>query len=148
MQPSIPGGLDVGLAEAIPLSSALGGALPRPSVPAPEAETADQAVKQLPAAPSSLALFFSAVGSIGAWRLPRLARRLHLGHLPGWYHEGAPLQIGHAFAANLDFTALPPSCLDGTADPPPTWHPRRRKFTLRRESQRSLTTAAPRGPPQ
>jgi len=148
VQPGPQASPDSALAEAIPLGSSLATGLPRPLVAAPEARTSDQAVKQLPPAPSSLALFFSAMGSLGAWRLTRLARKVHLSHLPAWYHEGAPVQIGHAFATDLDFASLPVCSFEPPgSDRPPIPHPARREASPRLAFQCSLPPAAPRGPP-
>lgn len=67
-------------------------------------------VTALPGAPDSALLALSGLLSLGAVQLGRNMRKLHLGVLPEWYHEGA-VQVGHStpFDLDLGFTlaALP-----------------------------------------
>lgn len=48
--------------------------------------------------PSSIGLFLSGLMTVGAWHLGRSVGKWHphIGSLPEWYHDGGPLQVGHA----------------------------------------------------
>ena len=59
-------------------------------------------VKDLPAPPGSMQIALSGLLPLGAWRLMRQARYMHLAVVPHWYHCGCPDQIGHAKAFSLD----------------------------------------------
>lgn len=83
------------------------------------ANESSQPVLSMPPAPSSLALVMSGVLALGAYHGARSLPRLHLGHIPDWYHAGAT-QIGHATPLNpgdlvgaavfdLCFTVPPPA---------------------------------------
>lgn len=65
--------------------------------------------RELPPPPSSAGLFVSAALSLGAWQVVRSARHLRLGcgPLPDWYHAGAPMQVGHTVAFELNYTDMP-----------------------------------------
>ena len=104
-------------------------------------------VIQLPPAPSSTALFFSAMASIGAWQLVRSGRNLHLGAMPEWYHSGGPVQVGHITAFDLDFMNLPLCLFEEPVGERPFCYSAGRDIGLRLESQHFLTIADPRGPP-
>jgi len=108
---------------------------------------ADGGVKELPPSPASASLFLSAMGTLGALQLGRVVRKAHWGHLPDWYHAGAPAQIGHAFVADLDLTALPPCRFDQPAGERPFESNVRCEQPPRWNSQSFLPLAAPRGPP-
>ena len=49
--------------------------------------------------PGSVNLCLYALMSLALYSAPHWLKRLHLGHLPEWYHDGGPFQIGHSFAA-------------------------------------------------
>lgn len=104
-------------------------------------------VIQLPPAPSSTALFFSAMASIGAWQLVRSSKNLHFGAMPEWYHSGGPVQVGHITAFDLDFTSLPLCLFEEPVGERPFFYSTGRDIGLRRESQHFLSIADPRGPP-
>ena len=78
-------------------------ALSYSSAPAPV--TPPRVVRELPAGPGGATLFLMGVGCIGAVKLGRSVRGLHLQSLPDWYHAGGPMQIGHVSAINPDLTA-------------------------------------------
>jgi hypothetical protein len=113
----------------------------------------DSATQPLPSAPSSATLCLSAFAGFGVWQLTRSARKMHLGSLPEWYHDGGPAQIGHVTPLDLSFdlSALPICHFEapdpsGDQGPLPSWwlsrtprHPFSSQFTL--------LTADPRGPP-
>ena len=62
-------------------------------------------VRVLTGGPGSVALFFSALSGLGVWQLGRSARKFNFASVPGWYHTGGPIQVGHVTAINPDFTA-------------------------------------------
>jgi hypothetical protein len=129
----------------VPISSA---APPMPLLSPGEAATT-KAV-ELPSGPDSTGLFLSALGSLGFWQLGRSSKKLHLAHLPEWYHAEGPQQIGHAFALELgldgsilfdagDAEVLQDQhavCRYQWNEPPP-----------RLPVMNHLTPASPRGPP-
>ncbi len=99
--------------------------------------------------PDSVGLFLSALGTLGAWQLGRSSKKLHLGHLPDWYHAEGPRQIGHVLALELG--------LDGTIlwdSGKGTFLPDRPAFSYRWDegpprlsAQGCQSSAQPRGPP-
>ena len=114
----------------------------------PAADASLPPTRQLPPGPGSTGLFLSAVGSLGAWHLSRSARRLHLLHVPDWYHTGGPTQIGHAFAFELAFNALPPCSYTRPGGEQPSLHGLCWETPPPlSECQCLLTTVTSRGPP-
>ncbi len=109
--------------------------------PAPQAQV-------LPGAPSSLALFLSAMGSLGLWQLGRSARRMHLSHAPAWFHTGGPAQIGHSTPIDPDLTpGLPACCFDQPAERPRVDFTRHIERDALFKSQILLSVEPIRGPP-
>lgn len=142
------GTLAVSLAEGITLPADVGGTLADPGLPAWAGEVPEETlVKELPPAPDSLTLFLTAFGTLGAWRLTRLARRMPFGQLPAWYHEGAPARIGHSFASDLQFDSLAPCCVEQAAVEHSVCRFWQHEFDPRCVPQWSPLTSAPRGPP-
>ena len=56
--------------------------------------------------PSSAALFFTAMLSLGGLHVFRHPPSLHLSALPNWYHTGGAVQVGHVTPFDLDFQSL------------------------------------------
>jgi len=79
--------------------------IPTPN-PADEGEfdlpTPTSAAIELPGAPGSAQLFLSALVSVGAWQVVRLARGWQLAWIPDWYHDGGPGAVGLTAAAPPD----------------------------------------------
>lgn len=113
-------------------------------------QSPEMAVRELPAAPGSSALFAAAMLSAGVWQALRKARHAQWGHLPDWYHADAPQQIGHsvAFDPTLGFELLAVCVFDAPieADSSPLLD-FSRDFPSRHESQHFLTIQSPRAPP-
>ena len=86
----------------------IGGGLPGGDRPA--ANSAGREVHVLPGAPSSLALFLSAMGGLGLWQMGRSARKIHLANVPEWFHTGGPVRIGHSTPVEPDLAANLPAC--------------------------------------
>jgi hypothetical protein len=89
-------------------TNGLGGArwlMPGATGDAPASEPTN-AVRELPPAPGSLSLVFSALASLGAYQGVRSLRKLHFGAAPDWYHTGGPRQIGHVVVWDLEFPLL------------------------------------------
>ena len=70
-------------------------------------------IRVLPPAPESAALCLWALSGLGAWRLGRNARQMHLNAVPEWYARHAP-QIGSTkpfdFVTGFELLVLP-ECL-------------------------------------
>jgi hypothetical protein len=107
----------------------------------------DTAVIQLPPAPSSTALFFSAMLSLGAWQLARSSRDLHLGPMPEWYHSGGPAQIGHTTIFDFEYSAVALCVFDEPIPAPVLSQWLARESRPRVLDQHILSKADPRGPP-
>jgi hypothetical protein len=78
-------------------------------------------------------------------------KKLSLGVIPGWYHDGGPFQIGHSHAISPNYLApSPPYCFVqrhcGDEAPMPQYR-RETIVSLLRISQFTPTALASRGPP-
>ncbi len=104
-------------------------------------------VRELPAGPGGATLFLLGAGCIGAVKLGRSARGLHLLSLPEWYHTGGPIQIGGAAAFDFDYHTPVFCTLDEPAGVQQFSHHPRRDFPSRLDRQFFLAVEAPRGPP-
>lgn len=100
---------------------------------------------------SSLSLCLYALMGLGLIRSAPWAKKLSLGSIPEWYHDGGPFQIGHSHIATPNNLSLTPACcfiqpvfvVEGLI-------PQYRLGTvvsLWRESQFTSNVLAPRGPP-
>ena len=105
-------------------------------------------VRQLPAGPGGATLFLLGVGCIGAVKLGRSTRSLHLQFLPDWYHTGGPIQVGHAAAFEFDYYTPVFYTLDEPTGEQQFRHHPRRDLPSRCEDQFLFTVEAPRGPPR
>ncbi len=80
-----------------------------------------QPVRVLSDDQSSLSLCLYALMGFGLCRSAPWVKKLHLGWVPQWYHDGGPLQIGHSHAISPDCLCHAPVCCfvqpEGTADP-------------------------------
>ena len=65
-----------------------------------------KAVCELRPGPGGATLFLMGVACIGAVKLGKSARSLHLQSLPDWYHSGGPIQVGHVSVLDLDVQIL------------------------------------------
>jgi len=139
-----------------PATNPLPGCLHEPVVDEPdglEAPAAGQErpeVLRLPASPDSRTLFWWALSSLGAWQLGRYSRKLHFASLPEWYHAGGPVQIGQSQRWDLQ-RPMGDVALWYWPVPATTGQPRLRIVVHDSEDIRSffrsLSPAAPRGPP-
>ena len=66
-----------------------------------------QHLQNFTSGPSSLSLCLSALIGLGLCSSAHYVKRLHI---PQWYHDGGPFQIGHSFAVNPDSVCLAPAC--------------------------------------
>lgn len=101
--------------------------------------------------PGSASLCLYALMGLGLWSAPHWIKKLHLGHIPEWYHEGGPSQIGHSFAVSPEsLCPVPVYCF---MQPDETVEELMHKYRLRtivscwRKSQFTPETIAARGPP-
>ena len=117
-----------------------------------EPPTQTQPMMELAGGLSSINLCLCALMSLGLCSAPHWIKKLHLGHLPEWYHDGAPFQIGHSFAATpeslctLHVCDFNPPNNDSVDDFLPQFR-RREVISLWRESQFTPDSIASRGPP-
>jgi len=98
----------------------------------------------------SLSLCLCALLSLGLCRSAPWVKKLSFGCIPEWYHEGAPLQIGHSVVIAPDCLCSAAVCFaqpDTTeADLPSRYHDGTIE-PLRRKSQFISTIHAARAPP-
>lgn len=154
------GASPVALAEALPIGAAVREDahvsfssrvlpdLPDRNAALPE-QTPARGVRQLPGTPGSASLFLSAMLSVGAYRVLRQARLMHVAGLPEWYHAEAPAQVGHTFAFDLQFQPLAPCLYEAPAPAPAAIHLHSR-WPSRAPCPGlsvSVTVRVPRGPP-
>ena len=100
--------------------------------------------------PSSAAMFFTAMLSLGALQVFRHPPSLKLSALPSWYHSGGPAQVGHVTPLDLDFHSLTLCIFDpanrGVVDCTVVYGAAADQVN-RLLPQVVLSPAAPRGPP-
>ncbi len=116
-------------------------------LPQAEASPHSKMIAELPPGPSSTTLFFLALGSCGAFRVGRSAKKLHLGSAPEWFGVGGPQQIGHTSIVELDASALPVCHSDEPAGEHTIRHFIPQEPRLNIQAQYLLTTDPSRGPP-
>ena len=100
---------------------------------------------------SSLSLCLSALIGLGLCSSAHCLKKLHFGHIPEWYHNGGPSQIGHSLAVNPDsICPVPAYCFVQPTHAAEDLIPQYRSGTivsLWRESQYTPDVIASRGPP-
>ena len=116
--------------------------------PADTQSPPSRTVHQLPAGPGGATLFLMGVGCLGAVKLGRSARSLHLQSLPDWYHTGGPTQIGGAATFDFDYDTPVFCTLDEPAGVQQLRHYPRGDIPSRPDRQFFLAVEAPRGPPR
>ena len=101
--------------------------------------------------PGSASLCLYALMGMGLFSTPHWLKRLHLGHLPEWYHDGGPFQIGHSFAVSPEILCpVPADCIvqpDNTAEDSLPRYRQRTVVSCWRTSQFTPDLLASRGPP-
>jgi len=124
--------------------------LPRPNADVRQASPA-QYPPSLTDGASSFSLCLYALMGLGLVRSAPWAKKLSLGSIPEWYHDGGPFQIGHSHAVTANNLSLTPArCFVQLACVVKGLIPQYRLGTvvsLWRESQFTATVLAPRGPP-
>jgi hypothetical protein len=99
----------------------------------------------------SLGLCLYALLGLGLCKSAPLVRKVSLGAIPSWYHDGGPCQIGHSFAISPDcLSPVSVYCFvqpDRRDENPSPRYRRRGTVSLWRESQFTLSVLASRGPP-
>jgi len=116
------------------------------------AQTSDlQHLPSLTDGPNSLELCLSALISLGLCCSGQWVRRLSIGFVPGWYHEGGPLQIGHSFAVTPEtlyptpaYCFIQPFCSEDNHLPR---YCLKSVISLWRKSQFTPNVLSSRGPP-
>jgi len=101
---------------------------------------------------SSLSLCLSALVGLGLCSSAHCLKKLHLAHIPEWYHHGGPWQIGHSLAVNPDSVCpMPAYCFVQPIRTAEDRIPQYRSGTiisLWRKSQFTPDVIASRGPPE
>ena len=77
--------------------------LPNTAASHAEAKSERRNVIMVPAGPSSVSLFFSALAGFGVLHLGKNVRKLNFSALPEWYQADGPAQIGRATPLDPDF---------------------------------------------
>lgn len=111
-------------------------------------ERDSRVIRELPPAPGSATVVLSGLITLAAFGAMRSARDIHLAALPGWYHTGAPDQIGHTVVFDPTYDSLQ-LCW---AEPPPLnpqaiFPAHHRDLLSPWASNSTPRAAAPRGPP-
>ena len=101
--------------------------------------------------PSSVSLCLYALMGLGLCSTPHWIKRLHVGHIPEWYHNGGPIQIGHSLAISPEsLCSVPVHCFIQPVLAAERLIPKYRLRTvvsLWRKSQFTPEKIASRGPP-
>ena len=101
--------------------------------------------------PGSASLCLYALMGLGLWSAPHWIKKLHLGHIPEWYHDGGPFQIGHSLAISPEsLCPIPVFCFvqpDDTAEELIRQSRFRTIASSWQKSQFTFDVLAPRGPP-
>jgi hypothetical protein len=122
--------------EAEPLVAFTGGGIADfPVLPVASGPAADEdagqvrATKNVPIltdGQTSFSLCLYALLGLGLCRSVPLVKKVSLGYIPQWYHDGGPVQVGHSFAISPDCLCAGPVCFvqpEGPAeDPIPRYH--------------------------
>jgi hypothetical protein len=99
----------------------------------------------------SLGLCLYALVSLGMCKSAPWVKRMSLGVVPGWYHDGGPFQIGHSRAASTDCLNSALVCFIQPDSDRNDWRGQHRHdktiVSLWRKSQFARLVLASRGPP-
>lgn len=137
------------LASSVDLGSVPLGLLPDGEMDA--AQTCEaQPIQPLTEEQGSLSLCLCGLISVGVFRFALSIRKLSLGLIPDWYHDGGPFQIGHSLAIGPDLHFASGYCFvqpDCTAEDCPPQYYQGTTVSLWRKSLFTSTTLASRGPP-
>ena len=98
----------------------------------------------------SLSFCLYALLGLGLFKSAPCAKKLSLGIVPGWYHDGGPFQVGHSFAVSPDCLCSAPACFvqpNNATDNPSPQYCHEMIVSLWRRSQSTPTALASRGPP-
>ena len=110
-----------------------------------------QDLHSLTSGPSSLDLCLSVLLGLALCSCPHWVRKLSLGSIGQWYHDGGPAQIGHSLAVSIDsICPIPARCFIQPvcpADDIVPYYCLRVNASLRRKPQFTPDVIAARGPP-
>lgn len=98
----------------------------------------------------SLGLCLYALFGLGLCKSAPWVKKLSLGVVPGWYHDGGPFHVAHSSAISPDCLCLASPCLqqpEDRAEDLQLIYRHNDGESLWRASQFSLAVIAPRGPP-
>jgi hypothetical protein len=136
------GGAEVAGLDLLPIASWPG--------PQPQATRATKSPQVLTDNQSSLSLCLYVLMGAGLCRSIPLMKRMSLGWIPDWYHEGGPFQVGHSHAIGPDLCPAPLVCFiqpDNTAEDLTPKYDRGTITSLVRKSLFTPNLLASRGPP-
>jgi len=106
---------------------------------------------ELTGGPCSASLCLYALMGLGLCSAPHWIKRLSFSHIPEWYHDGGPFQIGHSFAATPESLCTLQVCnLEPPDDTAEDFLPQYRLKTIVsswRKTQFTPDVIASRGPP-
>jgi hypothetical protein len=101
--------------------------------------------------PGSVSLCLYALMGLGLCSAPHCVRRLSLGHIPEWYDDAGPFQLGHSLAVSPESLCATLVCCsiqpDETAEPLIPQYHLRTVVSCWRKSQFTPDVIASRGPP-
>ena len=98
----------------------------------------------------SLGLCLYALFGLGLCKSAPWVKKVSLGVVPGWYHDGGPFQIGHSFAVTPDCLNAALVCFvqqDNIAETPLSQYRDEEIVSLWWQSQCTPVIRSPRGPP-
>lgn len=98
----------------------------------------------------SLGFCLYALLGLGLLKSAPCVKRLSVGVVPGWYHDGGPFQVGHSLVISPDCLCSAPACFvqpDKATDDPSPKYCHEMIVSLWRRSQSTPTALASRGPP-
>ncbi len=132
-------------------SGVLPGSLPVASDTTAGGTDPTQAVQIATDGQSSLHLCLYALLSMGLCKSLPIVKKISLGIVPQWYHEGGPLQIGHSHAISPDCLDSAPVCCfiqpDVAVNNPMHQYRQGSVVSLWRTSQYTPAVLASRAPP-
>jgi hypothetical protein len=106
---------------------------------------------ELSGGPGSFSLCLYALMGLGLCSAPHCVRRLSLGHIPEWYDDAGPFQLGHSLAVSPESLCATLVCCsiqpDETAEPLIPQYHLRTVVSCWRKSQFTPDVIASRGPP-
>lgn len=134
----------------VDLSMLPGAFLPATATDVTEASQAQPPVELIGSGQGSLDLCLYALAGLGLCRSGRWVKKISLGFVPEWYHDGGPYQVGHSHAIEPNLCSSPAVCFvqpDHVANDSLPHSLTGTMASLWRRSEFTLAALATRGPP-